>query len=520
MAIPKNPEWFEDRVFTYPPKGSWNSVKLEAVRKAWRSAGEEDYAPRGLYIEIPCELGFVPRPSPSEGTHPFVTCLKREVEALDVPARLALESVYIGSGGAGTLTHLGADAVLDLLEGLRERFGMDDLRQFIAEVDAAAVTIEIAGLLKGAGVDRVSTNLSRAQTRGREKEAFARGLAYCRDAGIPAIDIDLKGPWKDRGEMGQDVDFALALKPDSVNLPFGSHGDDALEAKLAELGPRGGRNKNLQLSQARELRGAVLGLGPGAVSFVGREMAYAKGGGYVAYLRSLLRGETPRLVGGSISKTSAMRGRIIAGFGEEGFVQRPAFRQAFGENPEEAFPEIFERLSVEGKIVTHGEQLQVASTRKEDRIYCAKLFCEERYRNPAPSIRGGHPAGTPPSPVARELLDAAVKAFGKGDSKGALGSLDRCIETSPDYVDARMTRAAVYTAVKDSEAALRDLDDVIGKLEDLLDQESEPWISGTSLPWRRALFDVLQSRAALWADKGKRDRASADRQQALLISPL
>ncbi|MFH2203852.1 MAG: hypothetical protein ABIJ96_12095 [Elusimicrobiota bacterium] len=497
------PDWFERDLFVYPPLDRREGTSTDDIRGAWRSAFEERTAPLGLYVHIPAELACVPQPDLPGGTHPYLRCLQHEAQRLIPAGEAPFANVYIGGGSRGALTTLPAEAIDALLTWLHDRFDLSASDQFTAEIDALLVDQEKAALLKRHGVNRITTRLPLLEDE-RDRLAFARGVRRCRKAGIRAIDVDLKGPWKDRAALEADAALVAKLKPDSVNLPFG----------ISPPEKDGPPVKNTQLCQMRELRGAILGLGSHAVSYAGRRLVYAKAGGFFLYVRTCLRGGALRYTGGPVSQAQAMRGRLIAGLGEDGYVDREAFREAFASYPEEAFPEIFDALLRKGMLIREGARLKISAADKAGRLTCAAALFEEKFL-PTDSAAPVETGATTPAQAPQELMDAAIAAYGSGDAAAALRKLDECLRAAPGDPNALMTRSAVHAGMKDPGSARSDIDAVITPLEKRLAAGGEPWESGASLPARRLLADALSSRAGLRPAA----EARADIELALLTAP-
>lgn len=373
----------------YPPRRSWTPLAADRARRAWGAV--ERAVPRGIYVHLPEELrGLSGRFTGPR--HPYIDCLAREADLLQVSGRLRFATLYIGSFGDGTLTSLSAPQLERFLGWLRRRFRFRPLRQFTIEVDFAALTAEQAGALAGAGVDRVSGTVPPLPPSGAAARAFCRGVKLCRGRGIRHIDLDLMvgRPEDDAAGASRRADLIARLAPDTAHLqeyvmPGGRPPAERAQMlrraheRLARANPsllrysRRHAGMNLQLLHASRRRATILGLGWGAVSHVYSRLTYEKRGTLAGYMRGLLRGRLPRLAGAALSARQEQRAFLIGAVEERGVIDRMAFRQAFGREPEEAFPGVFRRLTDSGLLARRGNQLRLAAGG-------AELFYERRLR--------------------------------------------------------------------------------------------------------------------------------------------
>jgi oxygen-independent coproporphyrinogen-3 oxidase len=161
----------------------------------------------------------------------FVTLVGRHdlhgsyVDAVQAELRLegrmlaadGVESVYVG-GGTPTFTE--ATALRRLLEALPRA------EEFTAEANPETLTPELAGLLREAGVNRISLGaqsfdprLLRVLERPAEPVAVRRAFYHLRDAGFDNISMDLIYgiPGQSAADLERDLAEAVALGPEHLS---------------------------------------------------------------------------------------------------------------------------------------------------------------------------------------------------------------------------------------------------------------------------------------------------------------
>jgi oxygen-independent coproporphyrinogen-3 oxidase len=199
-----------------------------------RRAAPENRAPRmdairHLYFHIPFCAKLCPYCSFHvetrfrHKTRGFIDAVLREVEKS--AARLPLRPRTIFLGG-GTPSSLSLAELEHLFAGLRERLDFSALREWTIEINPATVSRDKAGLLRDAGINRVSMGVQSwdedvLKTLGRIHTAEqARGtFAILRDAGFANINIDLMFavPGQTAGQWRDTLAQTVALGPEHVS---------------------------------------------------------------------------------------------------------------------------------------------------------------------------------------------------------------------------------------------------------------------------------------------------------------
>ncbi len=117
------------------------------------------YSCRALYVHVPfCRTlcgycDFYSEVLRAEAVAPLVDALLRELEGRAARRTLAFDTIYVGGG---TPTVLPPGQLGRLLGGVRAYADAGEQLEFTVEANPATVTDEVAGVLAGAGVNRVS----------------------------------------------------------------------------------------------------------------------------------------------------------------------------------------------------------------------------------------------------------------------------------------------------------------------------------------------------------------------------
>jgi oxygen-independent coproporphyrinogen III oxidase len=277
----------------------------------------DSWAPRagslGAYLHVPfctkrcgyCSFNTAPE-SPGAVAR-FVPALLREIDLVaraPWAAPIELRSVFLGGG---TPSLLPADAMAEILERLRTRFGIEAGAEVTVECNPESVSLERLSGYRRAGVTRISLGvqslddrilpaLDRLHTAAQAREAFdaARGAGF-EDVsvdliyGLPGLDV---ATWEEtvKGVLGWQPDhlsaYALTLDEGSLWHSTGiaalPHEDTvtAQYARLTRLAEASGfehyeisnyatpghRSTHNQIYWRAE---EYLGLGPGACGFLG-----------------------------------------------------------------------------------------------------------------------------------------------------------------------------------------------------------------------------------------------------------
>ncbi len=198
--------------------------------------------PVALYVHIPFCVSLCPycdfvvfagsaARGPRARVAAFLDGLHAELglraDALDAAfgsSRPALETVYLGGG---TPSLLPAEAVAQLLEHVRARFGLAPDAEVTIEANPGPDERGDPGALRAAGVTRVSLgaqSLSDAELRrlGRRHRAtdVAVAVEAARAGGIESVSLDLLYDVPDGSfaSWTETLEAALALKPDHLSL--------------------------------------------------------------------------------------------------------------------------------------------------------------------------------------------------------------------------------------------------------------------------------------------------------------
>jgi oxygen-independent coproporphyrinogen-3 oxidase len=208
-------------------------------------AKAESAGPLGLYVHVPfcastCDFCAFYQVKPTAGS---VKGFIRGVEAESAIVRWdrPVSTVFWGGGTPGLLSprDLGR-----LAEAVRAVPGGAAAREWTVELAPASVTAARLGILKGAGVTRVSLGvqslrpaLLEALGRAHTREQVYRAYERIRAAGFASVNLDLMFalPGQSASEWEDDIDEAVSLAPDHISaycLTFEE--DAALWVRLSE----------------------------------------------------------------------------------------------------------------------------------------------------------------------------------------------------------------------------------------------------------------------------------------------
>jgi putative oxygen-independent coproporphyrinogen III oxidase len=292
---------------------------------------------RHLYVHLPfcssrcgyCDFVTVVGRDGEHGG--YVDALLRELELERHLLDAALESVYLG-GGTPTLTE--PRALERLLRSL------PPAGEVTVEANPETVTPELAALLAGSGIDRVSLGaqtfsprLLRTLGRVAQPDDVRRAVYRLRGAGIDNISLDLiyGVPGQEPADLARDLAEALALEPEHISAYeleakagtrfTHAHGDelkrqaDSMESyfervveTLTAAGYRWYETANFCRARSsdagdRDLRARhnlgywlgrdYLGIGVGAVSTIDHRR-WRNAPSLLRYVAALMRGERPQ----------------------------------------------------------------------------------------------------------------------------------------------------------------------------------------------------------------------------------
>jgi oxygen-independent coproporphyrinogen-3 oxidase len=303
---------------------------------------------RHLYVHVPfcahrcgyCD--FVTLVGRRDGHEAYVDALLAELELRRSLLADTVETVFLGGG---TPTYTEPQALARLLEAL------PPAEELTVEANPETVTPELAALLRGRGVTRVSLGAQSFQSRLLEvlerqagPEAVRRAFYHLRDAGFDNISLDLLYgiPGQSPSDLERDLAEAIALGSEHLScyeleakpgtrFTF-AHGDElgrqaeAMEGyfelvvdELTGAGYRWYETANFCRPgrQARHNLGYwfgrdYLGLGIGAVSTIG-SLRWRNRPALPAYVATLARGELPPRDEEPLEPETVSRERLMLG---------------------------------------------------------------------------------------------------------------------------------------------------------------------------------------------------------------
>jgi oxygen-independent coproporphyrinogen-3 oxidase len=151
--------------------------------------------------------------------------------------------------GGGTPTLLPQDLMLELVQGLRNRFDLGDIREWTVEANPATVQVEYLQMLRAQGVDRLSFGAQSFNhqelnilERHHDPEDVGRSIALARSARFTRLNVDLiyAIPGQDLALWAASLDAALNLKTPHIscyNLTYESNTPMAVRKRLGHFDP-------------------------------------------------------------------------------------------------------------------------------------------------------------------------------------------------------------------------------------------------------------------------------------------
>jgi oxygen-independent coproporphyrinogen-3 oxidase len=319
----------------------------------------------GLYIHIPfCSVkcfycDFAAFSGQKKQIERYLAAL--EAEAALLPPREP-ETLYVGGG---TPSELSAEQTAELFERVRRAYPSARFVESTFEGNPESLDEDKLAVLARSGVTRLSIGLQTSddallKSIGRRHTAadFARVFRRAREAGIPALSVDLMYGLPDQtlDSLRETLDFVLALAPEHVSLYglqvedrtlFARRGvepDEDLGRGMYELAitalaraglehyeisnwARPGRRSEHNLNYWR--RGEYLGLGCSAASFLGGVRS-SNAETLAAYLAAVEAGRRPTAEAEAPAGLEALGEEAFLGLRLlEGFVPSRALREAF-----------------------------------------------------------------------------------------------------------------------------------------------------------------------------------------------
>ncbi len=190
----------------------------------------------GLYIHTPfcfhkchyCDFYSIAEPagdgvSQSDRQGVFTERLIGELKLRAGQVGLAPRTIFVGGG---TPTLLRVELWRNLLGALEETGCLGRVEEFTVEANPETVSLELMGVLKAGGVNRVSvgaqsfdTGLLKTLERWHDPVSVPKAVGAVRGAGIDNINLDLifAIPGQTLAMLDADLDAVLALEPDHLS---------------------------------------------------------------------------------------------------------------------------------------------------------------------------------------------------------------------------------------------------------------------------------------------------------------
>ena len=345
-----------------------------------------------LYLHVPfcpakcryCDFYSLP-PAPSQAES-YVRAMARELAMARSSLRPPLASVFVGGG---TPTSIGPRLLGDLLSPLGPLLG--DHTEFTVEANPGSIDDSVCGVLRGAGVNRVSLGvqsfnddelrfLGRLHSADQAQEALAmlRRSGFtniCTDLiyGIPGQTMDT---WRATLEQALQLDishlscYALSIEAgtplwDSLQAGSVSPVEDELQRAQYELAIRLAADAGFQHYEISNfaLPGCqcrqnltywrnepYVGIGPAAASYVGGIRSTNRAD-LNAWQTALLSSQKPPAASERLTGRAEMGETIMLALRMIGGLDRSAFKRRFGRDIADAFPQTTNRYARQGAIV-------------------------------------------------------------------------------------------------------------------------------------------------------------------------
>ncbi len=348
---------------------------------------------RSLYVHVPfCRrlcgyCDFYSQVLDPGAVGPLVDAVLAELAAATCTGGFAVDTIFVGGG---TPTVLPADQLARLLAALRACAPGRDV-EFTVEANPATVTAEIADVLVGAGVNRVSVGAQsfnpdelKVLDRTHRPEQVSQTLATCRRAGIRRLSLDLIFgiPGQTLASWRQSLHAALKLEPEHMScygltyepgtllrerLDAGAvlRVDPDLEADMYEttidvLAAAGLAHYEISnfARPGAECRHNLrywhnepyVGLGPAAAGFID-EVRYQNVADTAAYVAAIQGARSPRVEEERLPperrarETAMLEMRLTAG------IDRRRFADRYGQDPAALFAAALEPHRADGLLV-------------------------------------------------------------------------------------------------------------------------------------------------------------------------
>ena len=192
-------------IYALSPEKADLLVDVAKRQRAFFHPGPND--PIGIYVGIPfcptrcsyCSFAAYPLNSHGHLLKGFLSALKLEIEAVgDLLGELGLEveSIYLGGGTPTTITGTDLNKLLSLIR--RKLFTSETTEYTVEAGRPETLSLETLGILKSAGVQRISINPQTMHDETLESvgrrhtvEDVHRAFTWARQVGIPIINMDI-----------------------------------------------------------------------------------------------------------------------------------------------------------------------------------------------------------------------------------------------------------------------------------------------------------------------------------------
>jgi len=203
-----------------------------------------------IYFHVPfcfhkchyCDFYSIVDDPANDRQQAFTQRLIQELRLRHQPLHLRPDTIFVGGG---TPTLLRPELWTQLLDAMDQMGVLQNVREFTVEANPETVTPQLASLLASRGVNRASIgtqsfNKAHLKTleRWHDPDNVARAADLLRQAGIDNINVDLIFgiPGQSLEHVMQDLDAALALKPDHISYYGLTYEPNTAMTKRLEMG--------------------------------------------------------------------------------------------------------------------------------------------------------------------------------------------------------------------------------------------------------------------------------------------
>ena len=232
-------------------------------------------APFGVYVHVPfcavrcgyCDFNTYTLGSSGDtgaGTETFAAAALAELDlaATVLGSAPGVDTVFVGGG---TPTLLAAADLVEVLGGIRERWGLAPDAEVTTEANPDSVTRESLRVLAAGGFTRISLGMQSAVPhvlavldRTHDPAGVARAVGWAREAGL-AVSVDLiyGTPGEGLDDWRTSLEAAVALEPDHVSAYALVVEEGTKLAAQVRRGSRAGAARRRRGDQVRARRRAA-----------------------------------------------------------------------------------------------------------------------------------------------------------------------------------------------------------------------------------------------------------------------